>query len=107
MTRHLVATLAAMMSLAGAAHSEIRTSTLRVGMTCPVSDPPVYELALTGIEGVSEAIASYEEQRIAVTYDDQILSMDDLVEALENLGLAAEPAESEMEAVPGDDLSDM
>lgn len=107
MIRHLVATLAAMMSLAGAAHSEILTSTPRVGMTCPVSDPPVYELALTAIDGVSEAIASYEEQRIAVTYDDETVSIDELVEALEDLGLAVERAEPELAAPPGDDLSDM
>lgn len=81
-----LALAAALAALAPAAEAGMRTVTFDAPMSCPMSDPPVYELTARRIAGVTEAIASYDDGTLVVTFDDTLATVKDFIAAFDALG---------------------
>lgn len=75
---------------AAAAAGDRTTSVFRVeGMTCGGCEAGV-KLKLRRLDGVEEAEASYEKSRARVTYDPAEVTVERIIEAIEELGYEAE-----------------
>jgi hypothetical protein len=89
----LAALLAAAFAFAPAAWAGTRTAKLLVPMTCPASDPPLFEQLMLNLPGVSAAKASYDDQSVTVTFDDAQSSADDMLAAFDGIGVEGEVIE--------------
>lgn len=85
----LRATLAAfsLVGLAAAAGAAPRQVTIMVDMTCPVSDPQLFEVVLKRQPGVIAVDSSYGDKWVVVIYEDTLTSPRALADALIDIGL--------------------
>lgn len=102
--RHLCMTLAAaaLMASAGAAYAEPRRLTIMVDMTCPVSDPQLFEVVLKRQPGVLSVDSSYGDKWVVVIFENTLTDPRALVDALVDVGLGDMLADQPMieEAAP-------
>lgn len=69
--------------------SATRRATYEVrGFTC-VTCAVGLEVMLRGVRGVTEASASYAESRVAITFDEKLISEDALKQFIESCGFVA------------------
>ncbi|MBW6506045.1 MAG: heavy-metal-associated domain-containing protein [Rhodobacteraceae bacterium] len=78
---------AALVAFAGAVQAEPRQVTISADLTCPVSDPQLFEIVLKRQPGVISVDVSFKEQKVVVIYDADITNPRTLADALIEIGL--------------------
>ncbi len=77
----------ALCGFAGAAQAEPRQVTISADLTCPVSDPQLFEIVLKRQPGVISVVVSFKDQKVVVIYDSDITNPRTLADALIDIGL--------------------
>ena len=77
----------ALLAFAGAAQAEPRQVTIAVDLTCPVSDPQLFEIVLKRQPGVISVDVDFKEQKVVVIFENTTTSPRALADALIDIGL--------------------
>lgn len=69
----------------------VKQVTLKIeGMTCP-SCPAMVKTALKRLDGVNQVDVSYKEAKAYIHYQDEKVTVEDMIKAIEGIGMKASP----------------